>query len=96
MPILRQVGLNIRRLRLGLGLSQEDLAIEAKVAMNYVSGIERGAKNPTVRVLSRIAKVLRIPVGDLFIPVSSRERLPPNLPPGRRSQVDARTRKRKI
>ena len=94
MPILRQVGLNIRRLRLGLGISQETLAIEAKVAMNYVSGIERGTKNPTVLILSRIANVLRIPVGDLFVPVSNREKLPPNLRPGRRpAKPDSRKRK---
>ena len=71
--ILRKMGLKIRLPRLDPGLSQETLAIEAKVGMNYVSRIERGAKNPTILVLSRIAKVLRISVGDLFIAVSSRE-----------------------
>ena len=42
MNILRLVGLNLRNARLGKGLSQATLANEAEVAMNYVSGIERG------------------------------------------------------
>ena len=53
--------------------------------MNYVSGIERGTKNPTVLVLNRIAKVLRVSIADFFAPVANREKLAPNLPPGRRS-----------
>ncbi|MRI57718.1 XRE family transcriptional regulator [Methylobacterium sp. DB1607] len=51
---------NLRRLRSARGLSQESLAIDAGVAAPYLSGIERGARNPTVDVLDRLAGVLDV------------------------------------
>ncbi|HKQ11042.1 MAG TPA: helix-turn-helix transcriptional regulator [Rhizomicrobium sp.] len=86
MNILRLVGLNLRAARLRKGLSQEALANEAGVAMNYVSGIERGAQNPTVMVLHRLAMVLGIQEAKLFGPISGSDRLPKNLAPGRKSK----------
>jgi transcriptional regulator with XRE-family HTH domain len=86
MTIMRQVGHNIRRARLAAKLSQEALAHEAEVAPNYLSGIERGSRNPTVQVMDRLAKVLRVPVAELFAPVSGKEALGRNLKPGRRTK----------
>ena len=84
MNILRLVGLNLRAARLRKGLSQEALANEAGVAMNYVSGIERGAHNPTVMVLHRLVTVLGMQEAKLFAPISGADRLPKNLAPGRK------------
>ncbi|MES2255539.1 MAG: helix-turn-helix transcriptional regulator [Pseudomonadota bacterium] len=84
MDIVRQVGINLRHARLSRDLSQETLAIEAHVAMNYVSGIERGVRNPTARVLDRLAKVLGIPVAELFAPILGRTSLAKSLKPGPR------------
>jgi transcriptional regulator with XRE-family HTH domain len=86
MHVLRQLGLNLRRARLTRGLSQENLAFEATVAMNYVSGIERGLRNPTVLVIHRLAIVLSLPIAELFAPVSHRDVLARNLKPGRRAR----------
>jgi transcriptional regulator with XRE-family HTH domain len=86
MNILRLVGLNLRAARLRKGLSQEALANEAGVAMNYVSGIERGTQNPTVMVLHKLATVLGIQEAKLFTPAPSSDRLPRNLVPGRKSK----------
>ena len=90
MDILRVVGLNLRNARLRKDLSQEALANEAGVAMNYVSGIERGVQNPTVMVLFRLAEVLGIGVSQLFAAVPSREALSRNLRPGRKAQPTKR------
>jgi transcriptional regulator with XRE-family HTH domain len=60
MRLERQVGANIRRLRKGAGLSQEKLAAEAKIDMRYLGGIERGQENPTLKVISDIAKGLGV------------------------------------
>ena len=83
---MRQVGHNVRRARLAAKISQETLANDAGVAMNYVSGIERGLRNPTIKVVDSLARVLHIPVMDLFRPVAARESLSRNLKPGRRSK----------
>ena len=87
MNILRLVGLNLRAARLRKGLSQEALANEAGVAMNYVSGIERGTQNPTVMVLHRLATVLGIQEAKLFAPNLGTDRLSKNLAPGRKSKA---------
>lgn len=49
----------MRRLREEAGLSQEKLALEAELDRTYVSGVERGVRNPTVTVVARIAKALK-------------------------------------
>jgi len=41
-------------------LSQEDLAERAGMDRTYVSGIERGTRNPTLKVLHRLAKALGV------------------------------------
>jgi transcriptional regulator with XRE-family HTH domain len=93
MDLLKQVGLNVRKLRLGRELSQEALALEADLAMNYLSGIEHGTRNPSVRVLGRLASVLGAQAGDFFAPVSSRDVLMQTLKPGRRPRHVVRQKK---
>ncbi len=61
MDIRQRVGLNVKRYRKERGLSQEGLAFECGVHRTYVSGVERGVRNPTVLVLERIAKALDVP-----------------------------------
>lgn len=60
------VGNNVRRLRKAAGLTQEQLAFEAKIDLTYVGGIERGRRNPSVLVLGRIAAVLNAEPADLL------------------------------
>lgn len=60
------VGENVRRLRLSRGLTQEQLAFEAKIDLTYVGGIERGRRNPSLLVMARIASALGVPPTDLL------------------------------
>jgi transcriptional regulator with XRE-family HTH domain len=60
MDIRKQVGINVRRLREGKHLSQEELAFEAEVHRTYISGVERGIRNPTVTVVAKIARALSV------------------------------------
>ena len=53
------LGLRVKELRERLGLSQEQLAERADLHVTYVSGIERGQRNPGLNILSRVAKALR-------------------------------------
>jgi transcriptional regulator with XRE-family HTH domain len=43
---LTRFGLNVRRRREAIGLSQEALAEKAELDRTYISGIERGTRNP--------------------------------------------------
>ncbi|MGB6116955.1 MAG: helix-turn-helix transcriptional regulator [Mesorhizobium sp.] len=55
-----QLGQNLRRLRTERGLSQEEFAFQAGLHRTYISDIERGARNPTIKVVEKIAIVLSI------------------------------------
>jgi transcriptional regulator with XRE-family HTH domain len=60
------VGRNVRRLRTQKGLTQEELAFEAKIDLTYVGGIERGRRNPSLMVMARIAAALSVPLVKLL------------------------------
>jgi transcriptional regulator with XRE-family HTH domain len=60
------LGANIRRLRKAKGLTQEQLAHEAGMAMRYVAGVERGEENPSLRFLVKIAEALGVEPGALL------------------------------
>lgn len=66
MKVQTIVARNLRRLRVGQGVSQEDLAVDAKVDRTYVSRLERAIENPTVLVLERLAKALNADVAEFF------------------------------
>jgi transcriptional regulator with XRE-family HTH domain len=62
----RIVGRNIRQVRLERQLTQEDVAHQVGVVTSYFGEIERGRRNPTIRVLGRIADVLGVPLARLI------------------------------
>ena len=64
------VAANVRRLRVGKQLTQEQLALDAQLDLTYIGGIERGRRNPTVKVLGQIAAALDVTPADLLRPVS--------------------------
>ncbi len=72
MDIRRQVGLNVRQLREERGWSQEELAFECSLHRTYISGVERGIRNPTVVVLKGIATALKVPPAKLLETPSKR------------------------
>jgi transcriptional regulator with XRE-family HTH domain len=59
---------NLRRYRNKAGISQEELADRANIDRTYVSGIERGVRNPTVRIVARLAAELGATVAELLRP----------------------------
>ncbi len=66
MATQHPLGTNVRRFRERKGWSQEKLAEMAELDRTYISGIERGLRNPTVAVIERIAKALVVTAADLL------------------------------
>ena len=71
MNVNKQLGMRIKYLRSLKKWSQEDLALEAGINKNYLSDLERGSRNPTVKVLDKIAKTLGITLEELFKGIES-------------------------
>jgi transcriptional regulator with XRE-family HTH domain len=60
--------LNLRRLRIAAGLSQDELAARTGLDRTYISGIENGRPNPTVIVLNELAIQLGVDPRELLDP----------------------------
>ncbi|SFU13966.1 DNA-binding transcriptional regulator, XRE-family HTH domain [Kosakonia arachidis] len=61
------LGQRVRTLRMEAGLSQESFADKCGLDRTYISGIERGTRNPTLEVLYTLATALHIELTSLFI-----------------------------
>ena len=68
MDVRVRVGLNLQNVRRNRGLSQEELAHLAGIHQTYLSGVERGKRNPSILVLHRIATALKLDVSILLEP----------------------------
>lgn len=66
MDIHAALSANIRKYRQRKGWSQERLAEASGLHRTYVSGVERGARNPTVKIVGKLAKALGVKAADLF------------------------------
>jgi transcriptional regulator with XRE-family HTH domain len=58
MDMRRLVGRNVKAARLKAQLSQEQLAERSGFTQQYLSGLERGQRNPTIVSLYEIAQAL--------------------------------------
>jgi transcriptional regulator with XRE-family HTH domain len=58
---------SVRELRSGLGISQEELAERADLHRTYIADIERGARNPTLLTIKKLAKGLGVSAADLLL-----------------------------
>jgi len=59
-------GAAVRRHRELIRLSQEELADRAELDRTYVSGIERGRRNPTLKILQRLSDALGVDLDVMF------------------------------
>lgn len=64
--VKKQFGDKVRSLRDKRGFSQEQFATQLKIDRSYISGIERGVRNPTLTMMARIAKGLSVRMKDLL------------------------------
>lgn len=61
------VGANVRRLRKERELTQEQLAMETGIDLTYLGGIERGRRNPSLKVLVSLATALGVQPHELLV-----------------------------
>jgi len=57
---LRAFGQAVRDARERSGLSQEELGFKSELDRTYISGIERGVRNPTLRSIARLCRALGV------------------------------------
>lgn len=64
--ILKALGFLVRQRRENLGISQEELAMRSELDRTYISGIERGVRNPSLTALVSLADGMNISVSSLL------------------------------
>jgi transcriptional regulator with XRE-family HTH domain len=62
----RDFGKKIREERLKMDISQEELGFRTGLDRTYISGIERGERNPSLKNIGKLSKALKLPLNKLF------------------------------
>lgn len=70
MDMRQLVGRNFSRIRREKGLTQEELEARSGFSQQYLSGLERGKRNPTIVTLYELAQALGVSHVDLISPDS--------------------------
>jgi transcriptional regulator with XRE-family HTH domain len=63
--VQQKLGQRIRILRKSLNLSQEKLGFKTNLNRTYISGIERGVRNPSLKNIEKLANALGVDVSEL-------------------------------
>ena len=63
---IKVLGQKIKRLRKERGLLQVDLAVRVGVSTGYIGSIEQGARTPSLKLLKKLARALKISPKDLL------------------------------
>ena len=63
---VKAFGHHLKKIRLEKGISQDELAGEAGLALSQIARIETARINPTLSTIFSIAKALKIPLRELF------------------------------
>ncbi len=62
---ITKFGKRVREIRLKKKLSQGDIARILGVHRSYISGLERGVRNPSLTTVQKVAKALKVNAKDL-------------------------------
>lgn len=65
-PLIVDLGQVIRDVRTDRRISQEELGLRTGVHRNYIGGIERGERNPSVSTIATLADELGVKLSELF------------------------------
>lgn len=65
--LLENLGKNIKKYRLQMGFTQEQLAEAVGIHPTYVGKLEGGKNNPSVKMMYKITQALGIKLADIFV-----------------------------
>lgn len=68
MDMRRLVGSNVKRLRIARGWTQEEFSVKSGFSQQYISGLERARRNPTVVTVYELAQALNVSYLELLTP----------------------------
>ncbi|RYE71714.1 MAG: XRE family transcriptional regulator [Oxalobacteraceae bacterium] len=85
MDMRMLVGRNFARLRRERGLTQEQVEAASGFSQQYLSGLERGQRNPTIVTVYELAQAIGVTHLDLLAPVAE--------PAGRQRKAGSRSRR---
>lgn len=69
MIITAAFGRALRRLRLAQGLTQEQLGFEASLRRTYISSLELGEKEPSLKTIQKLSLALGLSISKLMLEV---------------------------
>jgi len=72
MDMRKLVGRNFARLRQVKDLTQEQVAERSGLSQQYLSGLERGRRNPTIITLYELARALDVSHVELVLPLDDK------------------------
>lgn len=61
-----KLGKKVQKLRKSLGYTQEELAEKLNISRTHMGHIEQGRKSPSLKLMDKLAKALKVKVPDLF------------------------------
>jgi transcriptional regulator with XRE-family HTH domain len=73
-PLLLKFGRLAAKQRKAVGISQEELAHRADLDRTYISGLERGVRNPSLTALCKLSAGLGVSVGQMLCGLQSKAR----------------------
>ena len=85
MDTRARIAWNLRQLRSTLGVTQENLAVDAGVDRTVISDLERGKHNASIDLLDRCAKAVKVDASALLAVPDPADPKPEPLKPGRKS-----------
>lgn len=62
----KKIGNKLKEARKKLGFKQADVAKKASISINYYARIERDEENPTIEMLERVLKALKLKSSDVL------------------------------
>ena len=65
-PIMERIAENVKRIRNERGLTQQAIADKAKIHRVYLAQIEGATRAPSLEMLDRLAKALKVKPGKLL------------------------------
>lgn len=61
-----KLGKKVQKLRKALGYTQEELAEKLHISRTHMGHIEQGRKSPSLKLMEKLARVLKVSLSELF------------------------------